>query len=316
MRNYRGMDFNSGYPDTELDLAAFQRIVTPEVCNFLQPDTSNVWAGVKFNGNLGDFAAATDAQAIVTYLLDHGVAVDINSNGGLRHSQWWAALARPGVRIGFALDGLADTHSLYRQGTDWHRVIDHARAFIEAGGVAIWRFIAFDHNLHQLEACRELAHSMKFHSFEIINDGRDTGPVFDRRGQYLHYLGKNITPHITPDIQPLLKSHLTWFDANTVKSKKDTSQLDLFCGHQRNKEIYLAADGTVYPCCYLGFYPRTMHHPGNCQIRHILGENNALEHSLEHCLSWFDRVEQSWTRSSIADGRLYACVNNCNRAQT
>ena len=82
---------------------------------------------------------------------------------------------------------------------------------------------------------------------------------------------------------------------------------------QENKEIYVAADGTVYPCCYLGFYPATMHHPGNEQLRPLVTENNALEHSLEHCMSWFEKVEQTWAEASIAQGRLYQCVNTCGK---
>jgi hypothetical protein len=56
-----------------------------------------------------------------------------------------------------------------------------------------------------------------------------------------------------------------------------------------------------------------MHHPGNEQVKNIVQENSALEHGLEHAMSWFERVEQSWSRSSIADGRLYNCVNSCGK---
>ena len=108
-------------------------------------------------------------------------------------------------------------------------------------------------------------------------------------------------------------SHITWFDAKTIKIAKDTEKLNLLCQHKVNREIYLAADGTVYPCCYLGFYPQQMHHAGNSQIKEIVKENNALQHDLDHCLAWFDQVEQSWINESISTGRLYTCVNSCNQ---
>jgi sulfatase maturation enzyme AslB (radical SAM superfamily) len=315
MRNYRGSDFNGGYPITELRLADIQKIFQPWLIQQLKTqDPLFPRAAVDFNGNLGDFAMARDAKEIVQFFVGHDVRVEINTNGSLRQPEWWAALADSLVEIGFALDGLADTHEIYRQDTDWHRIMANARAFIQAGGRAIWRFIPFDHNRHQEQACRDLAAQLGFFKFENIYDGRDTGPVFDKKGQYVRYLGHNVTPHITPDIQPLLQSHLTWFDPKIYKTSKDTETLNLFCTHKRNREIYLAADGTVYPCCYLGFYPKTMHHPGNCQTRDMVQENNALEHDLEHCMAWFDRVEESWSRPSVAQGRLYQCVNNCNRA--
>jgi hypothetical protein len=96
-----------------------------------------------------------------------------------------------------------------------------------------------------------------------------------------------------------------------VNSEKDTQPLKLNCVHARVKEIYIAADGTVWPCCFLGFYPATMKHPGNSQLVALVQENNALEYDLEHCMAWFDRVEETWAKNSIAEGRLYGCVNSC-----
>jgi MoaA/NifB/PqqE/SkfB family radical SAM enzyme len=307
MRNYRGFNFNSGYPETELTLDNLKQILQPE---FLKQLTK----GINFNGNLGDFGLARDAQEIVHWLVDQSVPVYINSNAGMRTPEWWAKLARPGVRIGFALDGLADTHSLYRQDTDWHRVIANATAFIRAGGHAIWRFIPFDHNRHQEQACQDLAKELGFARFENIDEGRNRGPVYSRTGEFSHWLGKPFTAQdelSAPDIKPMLESHITWFDHRTVVCDKDTQPLNLVCQHTRLKEIHIAADGTVYPCCFLGYYPATMAHPGNKQLLPLIKENNALEYSLEHCIAWFDSVEETWSKNSIAEGRLYGCVNSC-----
>jgi MoaA/NifB/PqqE/SkfB family radical SAM enzyme len=315
MRNYRGYEHNSGYPDCELTLTDFKKIITPDVISHIMQPTDGVKSdnqGVNFNGNLGDFASARDSVEIVEYLVKHGVRVNINTNGSLRNTRWWQRLALPGVQVGFALDGLADTHSLYRQDTNWHKIIENACAFIEAGGQAVWRFIPFDHNQHQENQCRELANELGFTKFENIYDGRDRTPVYTRQGEFSHHIGKPY-PGPVPGVRDLLKSHITWFDVNTVRSSKDSAILNLSCTHKMNREIYIAADGTVYPCCYLGFYPATMAHPGNSQLQPLVQENNALEHSLEHCMQWFDQVEQTWGKKSIADGRLYHCVNNCGR---
>ena len=303
MRNYRGMDFNSVYPETELTLNQIKTILKPD---FLKQLTK----GVSFNGNLGDFGLARDAQEIVHYILEHDVPVYINTNGSMRTPEWWAGLARPGVRIGFALDGLEDTHGLYRQDTDWRRIIANATAYIQAGGHAIWRFIPFDHNRHQLQVCKDLAKQLGFAQFENIDEGRNRGPVFSRSGEFSHWLGESWSES-TPDIKPMLESHVTWFDHRTVKIDKDTAQLNMTCQHQRLKEIYLAADGTVYPCCFLGFYPGSMKHPGNEQLLPLVKQNNALEYDLEHCVAWFESVEQTWQQASISQGRLYTCVNSC-----
>jgi hypothetical protein len=134
--------------------------------------------------------------------------------------------------------------------------------------------------------------------------------VYTRTGDFSHWLGPKGD---APPISALLESHKTWFNHKTIQIKKDTTELNLRCQHLINQEIYLAADGSVYPCCYLGFYPNQMQHPGNEQIKDIAKENNALEYDLAHCMNWFAQVEKSWQQDSIANGRLYACVNSCNQ---
>ena len=309
MRNYRGLAYNSGYPDVDLSLSDLKKILPPGFLKQIEK--------VLFNGNLGDFGLAKDGVEIVEYLIEQGVpSIQINTNGSMRTPTWWARLAHPEVLVGFALDGLADTHSLYRQDTDWHKVIENARAFIAAGGQAIWRFIPFRHNLHQEEECKKLAREIGFKHFENIGEGRDNGPVYTRTGDFSHWIGDPwpfLKENTEPDIVNMVQSHITWYDSKTVKSSKDITPLDIGCNHKRNRELYIAANGEIYPCCYLGYYPKTMHHPGNEQLKLLVQGNNALEYSLEDCIKWFDSVEETWNQPSIAEGRLYACVNSCGQ---
>lgn len=304
MRNYRGLEYNSGYPDIELTLDQVKKILSPDFLKQIKK--------VVFNGNLGDFGLAKDGVEIVKYLLENQVeTIGICTNGSMRTPDWWAKLALPGVRIGFALDGIdSATHGLYRQDTDWNRVIKNAQAFIHAGGHAVWRFIPFKHNQAQIKDCRKLSQELGFTEFDIIDDGRNCGPVYTRTGDFSHWLGEPWS-NTEPDITALVQSHITWYDAKTIKSSRDVTPLNIGCHHKRNQELYINALGEIYPCCYLGYYPNTMRHPGNDELRPMIKNNNALEYSLEECIAWFDRVEESWDRPSVAEGRLYACVDTC-----
>ena len=186
---------NDGYASRFLVLAP------KRVCTDVWPIEMPKWAANLSCriavGTPKDRAAALRSMAPVVvinydniqWLAEQDINVKINTNGGARTPDWWAQLAHPRVQIGFALDGLADTHGLHRQDVDWHRVIENARAYIQAGGRALWRFCPFDHNRHQEQQCRDLAASLGFEGFENIWDGRDRGPVYTRDGEFSHWIG-------------------------------------------------------------------------------------------------------------------------------
>ena len=301
-RNYHGADYNSGYPLVELSLDDVKKILPITILKQIDQ--------VLINGNLGDFGLARDALDIVEYFVDNDVSVSISTNGSMRTPDWWAKLAHPNVEIHFALDGLDGVHDLYRLDTDWKKIIDNARSFISAGGRSVWKFIIFDHNQHQLDQCRSLSQQLGFVRFDTIRGSRSYGPVFDRDGTYTHHLG-NPVPKPPPKWEILLQQHVNGFEKPIESIHKDLPKLNLNCDHLQKKEIYISADGSVFPCCYLGFYPDTMIHHGNQQLKGMVKENNALVYDLEHCLQWFDQVEQSWAKPSIAQGRLFTCVSCC-----
>jgi hypothetical protein len=43
----------------------------------------------------------------------------------------------------------------------------------------------------------------------------------------------------------------------------------------------------------------------------MIKNNNALELSLEECIQWFNRVEESWSKDTFENGRLVCCNDNC-----
>ena len=123
-RNFRGVDVIDTYPVLDMKLHQAQKIFTPE---FLQQLDN-----ILINGNYGDFVTAQDGLEIVEYFFENNpnLRIEISSNASAR-PKIWERLGDMGVYVDFRLDGLKDTHHLYRQNTNWDFVINNATGAIE-----------------------------------------------------------------------------------------------------------------------------------------------------------------------------------------
>ena len=305
-RNFFGYKINNGYEVTELRLDDIKKIFHTKF--IFQLDS------IDFNGNFGDFMLAQDALEILGYLRTYNkrLQLKIHTNGSARPSEFWRELATYDTKVFFDLDGLEDTHSRYRIGTDFNRIIANAQTYIDAGGHAIWKMIPFEHNAHQIEECQQLSQQMGFKEFVLFDQGRNAGPVYDRKGQYLYNLEKNIKWKFDS-----VFDHMK-FNATHV-SRKITAPLPVSCKAIEKTSIYIAANGEVYPCCFLGHSPRTYKGgiQGIDQIKKLLEDNgiqnNAKDRSLEECVNWFDLIEDTWSKSSFADGNMLICSKSCGK---
>jgi len=302
-RNFHGYPYNDGYIERNLTLEDVEHIFQPTFVKQL--------TGIMINGNFGDCVMNTETPAIVKYFLHHNpkLEIKISTNGGARSKQFWQQLAKLDARVLFALDGLADTHSIYRQDTVYETVLKNAKTFIEAGGRATWKMIPFEHNKHQINACRELSKQLGFDHFVLTDQGRDTGVAVDKKGKVVNVLGE--TKKI--NFEQLLQSKKT---DQVLLEDLDPEVKQITCEVKKSKSIYVTSTGEVYPCCYTGFYPRTYGHGQyyevvNTQLKNIIEPNNALETSLEESIGWFNTIEQSWNEPDFEQGRLLICNDVC-----
>ena len=295
-RNMGGVDIVDDFPIHDMTLSEAQTI--------FQPDFLQQLDKILINGNLGDFVTARDGLKIVKYFLEQNpkLKIEISTNASA-NPKLWEPLGRLGVTVHFRIEGLADTHHLYRQYTDYNFILENAQKFIRAGGRAIWCMIKFDHNLHQIDACRELSQQMGFARFDLVDQGRNQFSVFNRDREFSHDIGDNIEPKNWED-------KVMWWKGSRRNNEFDpvTEPKPIDCKVAKTKSLYVSATGEVFPCCWMGFYPRVMNHTGNPGIKQILPDsNNALEVGLEQALGWFDRIEQTWA----TDRQIYACNTTC-----
>jgi MoaA/NifB/PqqE/SkfB family radical SAM enzyme len=181
-RNIFGYGSSPGIYKSDMSLEQFKILLSKEFLTQIKDIT--------FCGNLGDAQLNPYLPDMIEYLhnIKPEIQVVVNTNGSLHSTEYWAGFAKyKNMQIVWGIDGTtSEVHSFYRRNTDYNKVIENARAFIDAGGHAVWQFILFKHNQHQLDQVKKLAKEYKFKDIDIIKSDRPNNfPVFNNKGKYI-----------------------------------------------------------------------------------------------------------------------------------
>jgi sulfatase maturation enzyme AslB (radical SAM superfamily) len=312
-RNLRGADIESlgNYPVHDMTLEEAKAIFSK---SFLQHTTD-----ILINGNFGDFVTCRDAVPIVEYFATSNpqLRIEISTNGSGQPRIWSRLAQFANVVVQFRIDGLQDTHHLYRQYTDFDLIMANAQRYINAGGSAEWHMIDFDFNQHQQAEAEQMSQALGFRRFKLINAGRNNTAVYNRHGEPTHVIGQ---PTHERDFEKLLATHVE------MKNNPTFHQLNYYprvpakainCRVQSPASIYVQSNGEVYPCCWIGHAPWTnTAKPGTDHTRSVCRDNNALIVGLESAMAWFVDLEKSWTAPSVLQGRNYTCNSVCGETLT
>ena len=244
-RNIHGGVENPLIRQVGWSLDEYKTIISEEVINQIDM--------IYFCGNYGDPLLNNDLLEMISYTvkLKKEIDIRIHTNGSLRSSAWWKKLAEVMPRIHnvvFAIDGLEDTNYIYRIGTDYKKIIENAKEFINTGGIAEWAFIRFKHNEHQVEDAKMLAKNLGFKQFVMKDSSRflfdKKFPVYDKERNIQYY------------IEPSTKSELKIIDKDVVDNYKTIlKNIKIDCHALKQHEIYITAQGNVFPCCWLAMIP-------------------------------------------------------------
>ena len=244
-RNYKGGLENPNLKIADWSYEDFVKIFDTEVLQQL--------SGIYFCGNFGDPIMNNDLIAMCQHIKDNAYHIDvrIHTNGGARNTVWWGNLAAAlpnNHRVVFALDGLEDTHHLYRIGTVYETVERNAKTFIQAGGNAEWVFIKFKHNQHQVEEAQLRSRQLGFKHFTIKNTIRFVGEnkfsVLDKNSNIVYYL----EPPTDFTISPIDEQAV-------INFKQNYKEFEIDCYAKNNREVYIDAHKNLYPCCFLASAP-------------------------------------------------------------
>lgn len=303
-------------------------------------------------GNFGDPIFCKDLPKILKYLnfQNTELRIKIHTNGGIRSPEWWAelAIAHKNLEVVFSIDGLEDTNHIYRRGVIWKRLMENAQSFIDAGGIAIWEFLIFKHNQHQIDDAKEISKIMRFSriefkrafGFETVTEGYSGMRVLDKNGnleyhieppskkEYNHNLFEHEKKHRDTTSMPLNiyknvidNLNQNFEDINKFQSQK-FSHLDgteISCMTKESKEVYVDSNGNVHPCCFLGNGSQNVSIDfKNIQYHKWLEKNIDLEktnlknYSLKEILetNFLNKIEKTWSLSHC-NGRLMTCSSMC-----
>jgi hypothetical protein len=201
---------------------------------------------VSLCGNYGDPSVSFALLGLLEQLREvETVSVTMETNGGAHDAQWWTSLAHrlpKGSTVVFNIDGLHDTLPVYRKGVSYHKVLSNASAFIAAGGNAIWGFIPFAHNEHQVEQARELSKLYGFSAFEV----RLTERFYRNDGTRLSEFTKAGTT-LRPPVNPALRYER---QESADEYRRLLRSCAVACQAQLSHRIYIDFAGNVFPCCF------------------------------------------------------------------
>lgn len=339
-RNINGGKVNPHLKLEHLDKHVIDRAFPAELCDRLQQ--------IFFCGSYGDPIMHPDFLDILRDFRKKSPTLWLymHTNGGAHGVDFWREVAEiigAYGQVDFNIDGLADTNHIYRRNTDFDKIITNAEAFIRAGGRAVWNYIIFEHNQHQIDEARLLSELIGFKEFKSRATGRflnhktmetfGSWPVEDRTGKRVF--------EIKPTTLDTHKNQSIEFLPQLKKQYPDMSEyfktVDICCDSLEHKRVAINAHGMVLPCNMLNhnlqdarFFDSDVL-PCSNALSTIEGKNQVAEfinqhgadtlniknNSLEQVFksSFWHSLTQSWTYQTYPE-RLFECAMTCGKQFT
>lgn len=260
---------NKEFIDLEIIKTRFQKNMFPNI------------KIINFCGSVDEPCTHPQFFDIIKHFAEWNCHINIATNGSLKTKEWWGKLATllpTSHRVTWGIDGSDKLSEEYRQGSNFNKVKENFKSFIAAGGHAVWQFIVFEHNEHQLEQAKIIAKEEGFKDFKVIMSHRE--------------------------------------NVNDIKHKKvgDILELDLLkttisCKYGNQKRIFVNHMGNVIPCCHLNskMLEFSITNEIKDDFEKILtlndykNEININNVSIEHAINGpiFNSIKQSWESSPI-----------------
>lgn len=254
---------NGGETNPQLELTHFDMNLWKRLCT---EDTKGWYIGqLALNGNWGDPMMHPNLVEIVKIWADNHpeTFVTIHTNGSMRGTKFWADLAKElrqyhSHQVNFAVDGLKDTHSIYRRKTDFDKIVENIKSFNEAGGSGRIITTVFEHNKHQLMELKHLAETLKCRAYVIRHSHSDEMKIKDKDESYTIKASKDIEEnewHFDTNHWSIsdMKNPTQWIRIqDLINNSTDFEKTK--CPWYNEGEVQIDPWGTVWPCCHVSLF--------------------------------------------------------------
>jgi len=221
--------------------------------SILEPSLVRQLNFIYFCGTYGDPMFNKSIVDMCSWLknINTNLKLGIHTNGSLGRVETYQELAKLVDFVAFGIDGLEDTNHLYRKNTNWNTIVSNAKTFVDSGGIAYWDFIVFAHNEHQVDLAREFSHKIGFQEFNV----KKTARFFNKEHKLIKDLDvldsklrKTYKIELPTNQTYLNKNYSSFKEVHLPEYVKNTK---ISCISKSAKQIYIGADGYVFPCGWL-----------------------------------------------------------------
>jgi len=253
---------------------------------------------ILFCGTMGDPIMAKDCFEIFQHVqqVHFNCEQAVHTNGGTRDFNFWKRMGKlfqsDRRSVVFSIDGLEDTNHIYRRKVNWQTLMNNVQTFINNGGRAVWDYLIFRHNEHQLDEARQLSKKLGFvdfrakRAFGFENHENNTlrpRMVFNKEGQVQYKIfPSSISEYRTNEAPlevvdreynidvtelneaiilkyfPIIKNKVESFTDDQVDElgqyAEELNKRDIKCNSHKTdfSEVYVNAEGILFPCCFVG----------------------------------------------------------------
>ncbi len=219
---------------------------------------------VQFDGNFGDSMIHPDSLQFVEHYANEypNTSIEISTNGGYHNVDYWKELGKitsqnfkNDEQVLFGIDGINnETHDKYRRNVVYDKIIENAKAFIGAGGKAVWKYLEFDHNTDQVEDARKLSEQLGFVKFYVKKTRWREKAIRKVTGTEKFISGSSNKKHkktTIPSMPTNKQTYVKKIETNLKKFKDYTNECVIECPWLARKRIQIEYDGRVWQCCHL-----------------------------------------------------------------